>query len=97
MPGYVPGAKVAVFLGRTDGDPAPVDRPAVLALTAEQMLQLGGEPTTLARAIDDGATLRERQPVPRGARLKLVGTTDVLYRMSGSDARLTAAILDAAQ
>ena len=97
VPGYVPGAKVAVYPGHPDGDPAPVDLPAILALTAEQMLRLGGDRRTLAEAIGDGATLRERRPVPRDACLKLLGTTDVLYRMSGPDARLTAAILDAAQ
>ena len=74
-----------------------MDLPAILTLPAEQMLRLGGDLKTLAEAIDDGATLRERRPVPRDASLKLVGTTDVLYRMSRSNARLTAAMLDAPQ
>ena len=80
-PGYVPGAKVAVYAGRTTGRAEPGDLSAVATLKPELFFELATEHLTVEGLRRRGSILRERIPVPRSARVKPVGTAARLLEL----------------
>ena len=82
-PGFIPGAKVAVYLGTPLGEPKPIDLPAVLCVPepALPMLWSGG---TIQEIIRAGCRLLERDPIPREASMEPVGTVAVLEQLHRS-------------
>ena len=80
-PGYIEGARVAVFSGAVEGRIQPRDLPAVLDLDPDTLRQLGDGPLKVEEALARGAILREREDIPRAARLKPVGTVEVLLEL----------------
>ena len=73
-PGYVPGAKVAVYAGHTTGRAEPGDLSAIATLKPDLFFELARKSLTVSDLEPRGGILRERTPVPRSARLKPVGT-----------------------
>ena len=73
-PGYVPGAKVAVYAGHAIGRAAPGDLSAIATLKPELFYELARESFTVERLEAQGGILKERVRVPRPARVKPVGT-----------------------
>ena len=80
-PGYVPGAKVAVYAGKTTGRAEPGDLSAVAMLKPDLFLVLARESLTVSDLEQRGGILRERTPVPRSARVKPVGTAARLLEL----------------
>jgi hypothetical protein len=76
--GFVPGGRVAVYLGRVLGDPAPGDLPAILEMTLRTLRESLDGTLMLQDLMDRGAILREREPVPRRARVRPVDTARVV-------------------
>lgn len=78
--GFIPGARVAVYLGTAIGEPRPADLPAVLCLPKPvlSMLWSGGNVEHFIRA---GCWLLEREPIPRDALLEPAGTVAVLAQL----------------
>ena len=80
-PRHVPGAKVAVFVGEPTDRPAPKDLPALLYMTLATLIDVAAPTTTVAHAIEMGASVVERQELPRDATLSFVGTPAVLISL----------------
>ncbi len=93
-PGFIPGAKVAVYLGTPVGEPKPDDLPAVLCAPrpALSMIWAGGTIRELERI---GCRLLERAPIPRDARLEPVGTVAVLGRLRHASSAIVGGLLGA--
>ena len=77
-PGRFKGRKVAVYFGQILGVPRPVDLPAVITMSFEAMLTLGSTTASIEDLIGAGALLKEREPIPRKAKVMPVGTILVL-------------------
>ena len=77
-PGYIRGARVAVFLGRPIGDPRPVDLPALLTMDLTTLQVCAGADSTLEDLLACGASLRESQPIPRHSVPFPVATPEIL-------------------
>jgi hypothetical protein len=75
---FIPGARVVVYRGILVGDPAPVGLPAILEIPLSMLRDFAGGGMVVQDAVDRGATLRERLPIPRRARLRLVDTALVV-------------------
>ena len=73
-PGYVPGAKVAVYAGHAVGRAEPGDLAAIAILKPGLFEEFATESLTVADLTQRGGILRERTPVPRSARVEAVGT-----------------------
>jgi 8-oxo-dGTP pyrophosphatase MutT (NUDIX family) len=80
-PGFIPGARVAVYLGRVLGDPAPGDLPAILEMALLTLRESLDGTVMLQDLLDRGALLREREPVPRRARVRPVDTARVVAEL----------------
>ena len=80
-PGYVPGAKVAVYAGRTVGRTAPGDLSAIATLKPGLFLELATENLTVKGLQQRGGIVRERITVPRSARVTPVGTAARLLEL----------------
>lgn len=92
-PGFMPGARVAVFYGKPQGIPWPVDLPAILAMPASALPILWSGGGTIQQFIEMGCRLRERIPIPWDARLEPVGTVAVLGRVNQSLPQLVERLL----
>lgn len=80
-PGFVPGAKVAVYAGHAVGRAEPGDLSAIATLKPDQFYTLAAESFTVERLEAQGAIIEERVPVPRSARLRPVGTAARLLEL----------------
>ena len=80
-PGFVPGAKVAVYAGHAIGHAAPGDLSAIATLKPELFYELARESFTVERLEAQGGILKERVRVPRLARVKPVGTAARLLEL----------------
>jgi 8-oxo-dGTP pyrophosphatase MutT (NUDIX family) len=80
---FIPGGRVVVYRGVVIGDPAPVALPATLEIPLAMLRDLAAGRTAVQDAVDRGATVRERQPLPRRARLRLVDTALVVADVLG--------------
>ncbi|MCE2441489.1 MAG: NUDIX domain-containing protein [Candidatus Latescibacteria bacterium] len=80
-PGFVPGAKVAVYAGHAIGRAAPGDLSAIATLKPELFYELARESFTVERLEAQGGILKERVRVPRSARVKPVGTAARLLEL----------------
>ncbi len=92
-PSYIPDAKVAVYIARSDGAPEPGDLPAILWTSVAEMLRMGSAPTSAEDAIAAGAQLRQREPIPPHGEFELVGTPAVLYRLFDEQKKIAEGIL----
>lgn len=73
-PGFVPGAKVAVYAGRAIGRAEPGDLSGIVTLESGLFYQLATESSTIEHLEQRGAILQEQTRIPRSARVKPVGT-----------------------
>ena len=92
-PGYIPNAKVAVYLGSASGTPQPRDLPALLLLSFDNMIQIGTAVQTVEDAMQDGADLLQRQSIPSDGILTLVGTPSILQRLHEDHPAVAEAII----
>jgi 8-oxo-dGTP pyrophosphatase MutT (NUDIX family) len=77
-PGFIPGARVAVYVGRALREPTPHDLPAVLEMGLATLAACRGGGLTLQDLLGRGATLRERELIPRRARVRPVDTAGIV-------------------
>ena len=77
-PGYVKGARVAVYVGRPIGSPSPGDLPALLTTDLETLSLCRSRQLTFDDLIQRGSLLQEREPIPRSARPFPIGTPEIL-------------------
>ncbi len=96
-PGYIPNAKVAVYLGNLKGYAKPQDIAAVMFMDFESMLRIGSGQMQVKDIIACGAELRHHKPIPTQAQLKLVGTPDVFYNLYTTHQKIAKNILDELQ
>ncbi len=82
--GFIPGLKVAVFLGDVDGNPQPGDLPAIVLGDPQLVLEVGSGEVTLADLDKHGAEIRARQHLPLNGQLELHGTLRFLYDLHGT-------------
>ena len=80
-PGFVPGAKVAVYAGHAIGRAAPGDLSAIATLKPDLFYEFATESFTVETLEERGGILRERQRIPRSARVKPVGTAARLLEL----------------
>ncbi len=80
-PGFVPGAKVAVYAGHTVGRTEPGDLSAILTLEPDLFYELATQSHTTESLEQRGGILQERLRIPRSARLKPVGTAARLLEL----------------
>ncbi len=80
-PGYVPGAKVAVYAGRAIGRAEPGDLSAIATLKPGLFYDLAVESFTIERLEAQGGIIEERVRLPRSARLRPVGTAARLLEL----------------
>ena len=80
-PGFVPGAKVAVYAGHTVGRAEPGDLSGILKLAPDLFHELATESFTIEGLEQRGGILQERLRIPRSARLKPVGTAAWLLEL----------------
>ncbi len=73
-PGFVPGAKVAVYADRAIGRAEPGDLSAIATLKPDLFYTLAAESFTVERLETQGGVIKERAAVPRSARFRPVGT-----------------------
>jgi hypothetical protein len=92
-PGYIPDAKVAVYLGTPERHVQPRDLPAVTIMDIELMLRLGSGRLSLDDAISSGANVQQGEPIPRNALLELVGTPKVFYDMHSNYKEIAESII----
>lgn len=76
--GFIPGARVAVYLGRALGEPVPQDLPAILEMGLATLEACRDGALTLQDLLTRGAILREREPIPRRARVRPVDTAGIV-------------------
>jgi 8-oxo-dGTP pyrophosphatase MutT (NUDIX family) len=82
-------ACLVVFAGELRGRPRPMmELPALIWLTAEQVVRTAHIDTALMDLLNDGAELLEctGRPLPRKARLRLVDSQEALVLALGDDA-----------
>lgn len=80
-PGYVKGARVAVFSGCVEGKVESRDLPAVLCLGESDLVRLATGSVTVGDMLAGGGGLIEREHIPREAQLVPVGTVEVLLAL----------------
>ena len=80
-PGFVPGAKVAVYAGHAVGRAEPGDLSGILKLAPDLFHELATESFTIEGLEQRGGILQERLRIPRSARLKPVGTAAWLLEL----------------
>lgn len=80
-PGFVPGAKVAVYAGRAIGRAEPGDLSAIATLKLDLFNKLATDSFTVECLDAQGGIIEERVPVPRSARLRPVGTAARLLEL----------------
>ena len=80
-PGFVPGAKVAVYAGHTVGRTEAGDLSAILTLEPDLFYELATQSHTTESLEQRGGILQERLRIPRSARLKPVGTAARLLEL----------------
>ena len=80
-PGFVPGAKVAVYAGHTIGRPDPGDLSGIATLKPDLFHEFATESFTVDELERRGGILQERLRIPRSARLKPVGTAAWLLEL----------------
>ncbi len=80
-PGYIRGARVAVFSGELQGQIKPEDLAGVLCMDTELLLALAEHPLSIADALSHQAILFEKEPIPRDAQLMATGTVEILLEM----------------
>lgn len=80
-PGFIPGARVAVYLGRAVGDPTPKDLPATIEMGLLTLRDTRDGTLTVEDLVARGALLRERAPIPRRARVRPVDTARVVAEL----------------
>lgn len=89
--GYVPCAKVVVFVGETDGDPQPGDLPAVVLADPALISDIGTRTVTVAEATAGGAEFRQQIDIPPDAELRLASTLKFAHSLVGTPHDLTRA------
>jgi len=80
-PGFVPGAKVAVYAGRAIGRTEPGDLSAIATLKPDLFYEFATEAFTVAGLEGRGGIIEECVQVPRSARIKPVGTAFWLLKL----------------
>ena len=80
-PGFIPGAKVAVYAGHTMGQAEPDDLSGIATLKPDLFHKLATESFTVDELERRGGILQERLRIPRSARLKPVGTAAWLLEL----------------
>jgi 8-oxo-dGTP pyrophosphatase MutT (NUDIX family) len=83
-PGYIRGARVAVFVGKPSGTPRPVDLPALLTMDVPKLQFCARGTAPLGDLLARGAGLQERQPIPRDAVPFPIGTPEILVGLLDS-------------
>ena len=92
-PGFVAGAKVAVYVGHTIGRAEPGDLPAIVELGPDLFYVLGTRPLTIQSVEQRGGILQERRRIPRSAHLTPVGTASQLLELRRQHPELLQGIL----
>jgi hypothetical protein len=92
-PGHVGNAKVAVYLGKPDGNAEPCDLPAIAFMDIDLMLRIGCERLSVDAAISGKAEVLQRETVPRSALLELVGTPKVFHSLYSTHRHITDRII----
>lgn len=87
-PGFIPGARIAVYLGRVVGEPAPLALPATVEMPLLTLREARDGTLMLQDLVHRGAVLRERALVPRRARVRPVDTARVVAELMGRIPRL---------
>ena len=80
-PGFIPGGKVAVYLGHAIGRAEPGDLPAIVRLAPRLFFNLGTRPLTFQEVEEREGVLQERQRIPRAAHLTPVGTASRILEL----------------
>jgi 8-oxo-dGTP pyrophosphatase MutT (NUDIX family) len=75
------GVQVVVFLGHLLSVPRPGDLPAVVTMSLAAMSTLASVGPTIEDLIQAGALLKEREQIPRDAKVIPVGTISVLCNL----------------
>jgi hypothetical protein len=78
---YIPGSKVAVFLGRVTGDAQPGDLPAIMLTEPELISLIGSKSISIDEAKDAGAEFRTNIELPTDGRLILANTLQRLQTL----------------
>ncbi|MDE3001580.1 MAG: NUDIX domain-containing protein [Gemmatimonadota bacterium] len=94
-PGFVPGAKVAVYAGYAIGRPAPGDLSAIATLKPDLFNEFATEAFTVEGLEKRGGIIEERVRIPRAARVKPVGTAARLLELRSRYPELLKLILGA--
>ena len=92
-PGHIANAKVAVYLGKPDGNAEPCDLPAIAFMDIDLMLRIGSERLSVDAAISRNAEVRQREPIPQNALLELVGTPKVFHSLYSTHRDITDSII----
>ncbi len=80
-PGYVPGAKVAVYVGHSIGRAEPGDLSGIVKLEPDLFYELATQSHTIESLEQRGGSLQERRRVPRFAHVRPVGTAAWLLEL----------------
>jgi hypothetical protein len=80
-PGFIPGARVAVFSGTAQGEMHPCDLPGLIGLDANILKQFNSRSFTVEDVLQHQGVLIEKEPIPRGAILRPVGTVEILLEL----------------
>ncbi len=83
-PGFIPGLKVAVFLGDVDGDPSPGDLPAIVLADPRLVLEIGSGELTVGDLEGHGAEVRSKLGLPSNGNLQLQDTLRFVYDLHGT-------------
>ena len=81
QPGYIPGAQVAVYLGRLIGHPIPGDLPGVIGLKLGALFEMKDRAFTVGELLESEGILLEREHIPRDAEVCPVGTAKILTEL----------------
>ena len=92
-PGFIPGGKVAVYVGCPVGDIRPDDLPAVILVDSSLFFEIGKERLTIEEVIDRGGRLIEKESIPRSAHLFPVGTAELLFKLGSVNPKIVAELL----
>ena len=87
--GYIPGAKVVVFVGEAEGDPQPLDLPAIVLADPSLISDIGTQTLTVAEARARGADVRQQIDMPPDGELCLASTLKFAHRLMGTPHDLT--------
>ncbi len=83
-PGFIRGAKVAVYVGSPIGQPRPGDLPGLISLDSNTLFECGQQSMKVEDVMAQGGRLIEREAIPRFAHLLPVGTTKVLIGLQAA-------------